>query len=240
MYVIPAVDILDGKVVRLRQGRYDEVTVYAEDPAKQLQVWGDQGARIVHVVDLAGARDGSGDRATLRRLGRSGVPFQIGGGIRTRESAEAVIASGASRVVLGTAAVWNPGLAAEIVSAVGAEQVVAAVDVREGKATGAGWLDEGRELDDVLSDITDAGVVRALATGIATDGTLAGPDVALLQKVIALAPELAVIASGGVGTVDDISAVAQLDVEAAIVGRALYDARFTFAEAAAAAAQSLS
>ncbi len=240
MYVIPAVDILDGKVVRLRQGRYDEVTVYAEDPAEQLRVWGDQGARIVHVVDLAGARDGSGDRDTWRRLGRAGVPFQIGGGIRTRESAEAVIASGASRVVLGTAAVWNPALAAEIVSAVGAEQVVAAIDVREGKATGAGWLDEGRELDGVLSDITNAGVVRALATGIATDGTLAGPDVALLQRVIGLAPELAVIASGGVGTLADISAVAQLEVEAAIVGRALYDAKFTYAEAADAAAQSLS
>jgi phosphoribosylformimino-5-aminoimidazole carboxamide ribotide isomerase len=112
--------MLDGKVVRLRQGRYDEVTVYADDPADQLQSWGTQGAKIVHVVDLAGARDGNGDRAMWRRLGTTGVPFQIGGGIRTREAAEAVIAAGASRVVLGTAAVWNPELAAEIVGSVGA------------------------------------------------------------------------------------------------------------------------
>lgn len=235
MYVIPAVDMLDGKVVRLRQGRYDEVTVYADDPARQLLSWGEQGAKIVHVVDLAGARDGNGDRAMWRRLGATGVAFQIGGGIRTRESAEAVIASGAARVVLGTAAVWDPELAAEIVDSVGADRVVAAIDVRAGKATGAGWLDEGRELADVLKDLTDAGVVRALTTGIATDGTLAGPDVALLDEVMSLAPEMALIASGGVGTLDDVAAVARLDVEAAIVGRALYDDKFTFADAQAAA-----
>ncbi len=236
MYVIPAVDMLDGKVVRLRQGRYDEVTVFGDDPARQLQLWGDRGARIVHVVDLAGARDGKGDRAAWSRLGATGVPFQVGGGIRTRETAEAVIAAGATRVVLGTAAVWSPDIAAEIVSAVGAEQVVAAIDVRGGKATGAGWLDEGRELSDVLHDLTAAGVVRALATGIATDGTLAGPDIGLLEEVVSLAPGLALIASGGVGNLTDVAAVAQLDVEAAIIGRALYDDKFTFAEAATVAA----
>ena len=232
MYVIPAVDMLDGRVVRLRQGRYDEVTVYAEDPAEQLMSWGAQGAQIVHVVDLAGARDGTGDRTTWKRLGATGVPFQIGGGIRTLEAAAAVIAAGAARVVLGTAAVWDPELAARIVASVGADQVVAAIDVRGGKATGAGWLDEGRDLGDVLRDLREAGVVRALATGIATDGTLAGPDLALLEEVIALAPDLALIASGGVGSLEDVTTVATLDVEAAIVGRALYDGRFTFAEAA--------
>ena len=237
MYVIPAVDMLGGKVVRLRQGRYDEVTVYAEDPAAQLLNWGNQGAEIVHVVDLAGAKDGNGDREAWHRLGGTGVPFQIGGGIRTRETAEAVIAAGAARVVLGTAAVWDPELAAAIVDAVGAERVVAAIDVRAGKATGAGWLDEGRDLGDVLDDLVDAGVVRALATGIATDGTLAGPDLDLLSDVIARAPSLALIASGGVGSLADISKVAKLDVEAAIVGRALYDEVFSFADATAACGQ---
>ncbi|MDJ0664081.1 MAG: 1-(5-phosphoribosyl)-5-[(5-phosphoribosylamino)methylideneamino] imidazole-4-carboxamide isomerase [Acidimicrobiia bacterium] len=234
MYVIPAIDMLDGKVVRLRQGRYDEVTVYADDPAEQLKVWHEQGAPIVHVVDLAGARDGSGNRAAWARLGATGIPFQIGGGIRTREAAEAVIAAGAARVVLGTAAVWDPELTGTIVGAVGADRVVAAVDVREGKATGAGWLDDGRDLGAVMADLTAAGVVRALVTGIATDGTLAGPDLALLGETLAMAPDLAVIASGGVGSLEDIAAVARLDVEAAIVGRALYDNRFTYREAAAA------
>jgi phosphoribosylformimino-5-aminoimidazole carboxamide ribotide isomerase len=235
VYVIPAVDMLDGKVVRLRRGRYDDVTVYGEDPARQLLSWGEQGARIVHVVDLAGARDGVGDRDTWRKLGATGVAFQIGGGIRTVEAAEAVIESGAARVVLGTAAVWEPEIVAAVVGAVGADRVVAAIDVRAGKATGAGWLDEGRVLGDVLADLDAAGVVRALATGIATDGTLAGPDLDLLRGVIAQAPGLALIASGGVGTLDDIVAVAGLDAEAAIVGRALYDGQFTLAEASAAA-----
>jgi phosphoribosylformimino-5-aminoimidazole carboxamide ribotide isomerase len=234
VYVIPAIDMLDGNVVRLRKGRYDDVTVYGDDPAVQLRAWGEQGARIVHVVDLAGARDGNGDRDAWRRLGATGVPFQIGGGIRTVEAAEAVIASGAARLVLGTAAVWQPEVVADVVAAVGAEQVVAAIDVRGGRATGAGWLDEGRALSDVLADLADAGVVRALATGIATDGTLAGPDLDLLREVIDLAPDLALIASGGVGTLDDIRAIAGLAVEAAIVGRALYDDRFTFEEAEAA------
>lgn len=234
MYVIPAIDMLDGKVVRLRQGRYDEVTVYADDPAQQLLSWHEQGAPIVHVVDLAGARDGSGDERVWRRLGETGIPFQIGGGIRTRQAAEAVIAAGAARVVLGTAAVWDPELTEAIVRSIGASRVVAAIDVRAGKATGAGWLDTGRDLGEVMADLTSAGVVRALVTGIATDGTLAGPDLALLQDALAMAPNLAVIASGGVGTLDDIAAVAGLDVEAAIVGRALYDKRFTYEQAAAA------
>lgn len=236
MYVIPAVDVLDGKVVRLRQGRYDDVTVYAEDPARQLVSWAEQGAPIVHVVDLAGARDGKGDRAMWSKLGAAGVPFQIGGGIRTRGAAEAVLAAGATRVVLGTAAVWDPRVAAEIVRSVGADQVVAAIDVRAGKATGAGWLDEGRDLGVVLSDLAAAGVVRALATGIATDGTLAGPDTELLREVIATVPDMALIASGGVGTLEDIAVVAALNVEAAIVGRALYDDKFTYRQAAEAAA----
>ena len=235
MYIIPAVDMLDGQVVRLRQGRYDDVTIFADDPAEQLRSWGEQGAKIVHVVDLAGARDGNGDQEMWRRLGATAVPFQIGGGIRTREAAEAVIDAGASRVVLGTAAVWQPDLVGEIVNAVGPDRVVAAIDVRSGMATGAGWLDGGRRLADVLSDLASVGVVRALATGIATDGTLAGPDIGLLEQVIELAPSLALIASGGVGSLEDIAAVAGLNVEAVIVGRALYDDKFTFAQAADAA-----
>jgi len=237
VYVIPAVDMLDGKVVRLRRGRYDDVTVYGDDPARQLLDWSEQGARIVHVVDLAGARDGSGDRATWRRLGATGVPFQIGGGIRTLEAAEAVIESGAARVVLGTAAVWEPEEVGRIVAGVGAERVVAAIDVRGGMATGAGWLDGGRALSDVLSDLATAGVVRALATGITTDGTLTGPDLGLMRDVISQAPAMALVASGGVGTLDDIRAVAALNVEAAIVGRALYDEKFTFAQAETAAGE---
>lgn len=231
MYVIPAVDVLDGKVVRLRQGRYEDVTIYDDDPGSMVGSWVAQGAEIVHVVDLAGARDGSGDRALQQRLGATGLPFQIGGGIRTVDDATVAVEFGATRVVLGTTAVWDPALLRSVVEAVGADRIVAAIDVRDGKATGAGWLDEGRDLEAVLTDLVDAGVSRILATGIATDGTLAGPDTTLLADVTRIAPSLALIASGGVGSLGDLVEISKYPVEAAIVGRALYDRRFTFADA---------
>ncbi len=236
MDVIPAVDVLDGKVVRLRQGRYDDVTVYNDDPLAMVASWVSRGAGMVHVVDLAGARDGVGNHELWRRLGDTGLPFQLGGGIRTRQHVEALLSAGAKRAVLGTTAVWDAGELGEIIGAVGAEAVVAAIDVREGRATGAGWRDDGRDLAIVIRDLAKAGAVRALVTGIAGDGMLTGPDVRLLREVQGLAPGLALIASGGVGSLEDIAAVAAQEVEAAIVGRALYDGRFSFAEAQQAAA----
>lgn len=233
MYVIPAVDVLDGRVVRLRQGSYDDVTVYAEDPVEMLASWVGQGARIVHVVDLAGARDGTGDRSLWQRLGATGLPFQLGGGIRSLRDAANLIEAGASRAVLGTAAVWDRAVVADIVEAVGAGAVVAAIDVKEGRATGAGWRDEGRDVAAVVGDLVAAGVERALVTGIAGDGMLTGPDVSLIESVRAAAPEMALIASGGVGRLDDLATLTKTDAEAVIVGRALYDGRFSFAEAAA-------
>ncbi len=233
MYVIPAVDVLDGRVVRLRQGSYDDVTVYAEDPAETLAWWVGQGARIVHVVDLAGARDGTGDRSLWERLGATGLPFQLGGGIRSLQDAANLIEAGASRAVLGTAAVWDRAVVTDIVATVGAAAVVAAIDVKEGRATGAGWRDEGRDVAAVVGDLVAAGVERALVTGIAGDGMLTGPDVSLIESVREAAPEMALIASGGVGRLDDLATLTRTDAEAVIVGRALYDGRFSFAEAAA-------
>ncbi len=235
MDIIPAVDVLDGKVVRLRQGRYDDVTVYADDPVAAVASWVGEGARIVHVVDLAGARDGRGDRALWERLGAAGLPFQLGGGIRTGNDVADLLAAGARRAVLGTTAVWDTETLAAIVESVGSEAVVAAVDVRAGKATGAGWRDDGRDLPRVLRDLVANGAVRALVTGIAGDGMLTGPDTGLMRTVQEIAPELSLIASGGVGSLDDVREVAALGVEGAIVGRALYDGRFSFADAQQAA-----
>jgi phosphoribosylformimino-5-aminoimidazole carboxamide ribotide isomerase len=240
VYVIPAVDVLAGNVVRLHQGRYDAVTVYGDDPTAMVASWAGQGARIVHVVDLAGARDGCSDRGLWRRLGEADLPFQIGGGIRSVGDAEAVIAAGAARVVLGTAAVWEPAVVAGAVESLGSDRVVAAIDVRAGRATGSGWRDDGRELGAVLMRLVECGVDRVLATGIARDGTLVGPDTELLAEVGRVAPGLALIASGGVGSLADVGELATLDCEAAIVGKAFYDERFTFAEASVAAAGRLS
>ena len=139
--------------------------------------------------------------------------------------------------MIGTAAVWEPRALAAITRAVGPERVVIAVDVREGKATGAGWRDDGRDLDAVLDQVQEAGAIRALVTGIARDGTMAGPDVGLLRQAIMLAPDLRIIASGGVGTLADLAELVALDVEGAIVGRAVYEGVFSVPEAIAATAR---
>ena len=225
--IIPAVDVLDGAVVRLTHGDFDRVTVYDHDPVRSARHWVDMGAELVHVVDLDGARTGNPDIDLWRRMGDGGVPFQVGGGIRTATLARAALDAGAARVVMGTAAVWHP----EILDAVGApERVVAAVDVRDGRATGAGWLDEGRSLEAVLDGLEAHGITRLLVTGIGTDGTMQGPETTLFARA-GEGGRFRVIASGGVGTIDDLHAVQDLGCEAVIVGRALYEGRFTVAEA---------
>lgn len=229
LQIIPAVDVLDGRVVRLLHGDYSQVTVYAEDPVTQARAFVETGAPLVHVVDLAGARSGDPDRVLWSRLGEAGVRFQVGGGIRDAETAKAAFDAGASRVVMGTAAVWNPRTLAEVDDV---DRVVAAVDVRGDRATGAGWLDEGRDLGQVLDGLAGVGVRRVLVTGIGRDGTMEGPEQELLGRVVGDGRFL-VIASGGVGTLDDLGVIAALGCEAAIVGRALYEGRFTLIEALA-------
>jgi phosphoribosylformimino-5-aminoimidazole carboxamide ribotide isomerase len=233
--IIPAVDVLDGRVVRLERGDYDRVTVYGEDPAAQAAAFIAQGAARVHVVDLAGARDGTHAVGLWRSLSAAGVTFQVGGGIRTPQTASAAVEAGAGRVVVGTAAVWEPDVLAAIAAAVGPERVVVAIDVRDGRATGAGWRDEGRDLAAVLDDVVAAGVPRVLVTGIARDGMMTGPDVDLLARTRELAPNVKIIASGGVGTLDHVVDVARRRVEGVIIGRAIYEGVFTVSEAIAAA-----
>lgn len=223
--VIPAVDILDGKVVRLQRGDYDLVTEYGSDPVDVARAWLDQGAGRVHVVDLAGARSGKTNFALWQRMATAGVVFQAGGGIRTARQARSVLEVGADRVVMGTAAVWQPSALEGL-----GERVVAAVDVRGDKATGAGWLDEGRDVVDVLDSLARVGVKRLLVTGISRDGMLDGPDIELTEQVVA-DRRFGVIASGGVGGLDDLDRLSDLGCEAVVVGRALYEGRFTLADA---------
>jgi phosphoribosylformimino-5-aminoimidazole carboxamide ribotide isomerase len=231
--LIPAIDLLDGAVVRLRRGDYDEVTTYAEDPVSILVGWRRAGVGLAHVVDLDAARGYPRDTETIGRLVEAGIPVQVGGGIRTSGDAESAVAAGAERVVVGSAFTDPDGAAEEIAERIGPERVVAALDVRAGRARGSGWLDEGAALPWVVERIRAAGVPRALVTGIERDGTLEGPDVDLLAEVRTIAPGLGLIASGGVGTLADLRRLARLDlgIEGAIVGRALHDGRFTIDDA---------
>jgi len=228
---IPAIDVLGGSVVRLERGDYEAVTVYDSDPVAVARDFVAAGVPIVHVVDLEGARSGVPDAALRRSLAEAGIPFQIGGGLRTAEAGVAAIEGGATRVVSGTAAVWDPVEVQRMVAAVGRTRFVAAVDVAGGRAKGAGWLDEGQPLDAVLEKLVAAGVTRVLATAITRDGMMTGPDLELLAAVAASG--LSVIASGGVGTLADLEAVVAAGASGAIVGKAIYERRFTVAEALA-------
>lgn len=231
MRVIPAVDVLGGRVVRLFQGRYDAVTAYGPDPASQVRAWVDEGCDLVHVVDLDGARSGRPSQDLWDQVGTVGASVQLGGGIRSVESARHAGERGIERVMLGTSAVWEPEILADTVSALGPSRVVAAVDVRDGRATGAGWLDEGRPIDQVLGAVLEAGVVVLLVTAVARDGTMEGPDLELLTDVRRHAPGAEVMAAGGVTTIDDLAALADRGIDGAVVGRALYEGRLSLSEA---------
>ena len=230
MQVIPAIDVLKGQVVRLLRGNFADVTVYGDDPVAVGTSWVDQGAGLVHLVDLEGARSGRPDRTLWERFAAAGIPFQVGGGIRDVATARAALESGAVRVVLGTAAVWNP----HVLSGIGRmTSVVAAVDISDGNAVGEGWSGPARRLGEVLAGLRASNVHRLLVTSITRDGTMEGPDLSLIEQVRSHAPEMAVIASGGVGSLGDLAMLADAGCEAAIVGRAIYEKRFTLEEAGA-------
>ena len=230
--LIPAIDVLDGEVVRLERGNYDAVTVYSPDPVAVAEGFVAAGAPIVHVVDLEGARSGAPDVDLRRKLAAAGVPFQVGGGLRSVHDVASAVADGAIRAVVGTTALWDSAELRRMLDAVGSARLIAAVDVAAGRAKGAGWLDGGRPLDDVLADLVAGGVERVLATAIVHDGMMTGPDLELLNQVAGAG--LAVIASGGVGSLDHLRAIAATSATGAIVGRAIYEGRFGVADAIAA------
>jgi len=229
MRVIPAVDVLDGMAVRLAQGDYNAVTRYSGDPIAVVEDWAAQGAELVHVVDLEGARSGVPDFGLMSQLGSLSIPIQYGGGIRTAEAAEAAMEAGLSRIVVGSALLGDD--AGRFVARVDTEVIVAGIDVRLGRARGSGWMDEGMNADEALDLVLALGLSSVLATGIETDGMMTGPDIELLARFRSVAPDSRLIASGGVGSLDDLDALAELGADAVVVGRALYERKFTFESA---------
>jgi phosphoribosylformimino-5-aminoimidazole carboxamide ribotide isomerase len=239
--VIPAIDLLDGRVVRLTQGSFDAVTDYGDDPVEVARRWQAEGATRIHVVDLDAARHGRPrQRGVIEGIVAAvAVPCQVAGGIRTEADVAATLASGADRVVLGSALISDTALTRRLVEAHGPERVVGALDVRDGRALGDGWVSDARGTDALLlARSLAAGGLRWLAvTAIDRDGGLGGPDHDLLDRVRATAPTLLLIASGGIGSLDDIRALTEEGYAAAIVGRALYEGSFTLREALDVAAE---
>ena len=231
MEIYPAIDVLGGVVVRLLRGDYGAATRYGDSVEDQLAAWKVAGARWVHVIDLDGARSGRSDRALWRKVAGRGVSVQVGGGIRGVEDVEAALKCGVTRVIMGTSAVWSPGIIEEAIGRSSPEQVVAAIDVRDGRATGAGWLDEGRALTEVVEGVLEAGIRVLLVTAVRRDGTMEGPDLDLLGRVRTLAPQAELMAAGGIGAMEDLHRLASQGVDGAVVGRALYEGKIDLTDA---------
>lgn len=226
--VYPAIDVLEGRVVRLSEGRRDAVTVEGGDPAAAAQRFAAEGASWLHLVDLDGAFSGDPDLGLVSRIAAVGPPVQVGGGYRSLDSIDAALAAGAARVLVGTAA-----LDVEFLSTAAArfgEGLAVAIDARDGAVTVHGWtrsaeLTPGR----LARRCAAAGIRRVLVTSAQRDGTLSGPDVPLLESV--LEAGLPVVAAGGIATLDDLRALRRLGCEGAVTGSAIWLGRFTLADA---------
>ena len=237
--IIPALDLIDGSVVRLHQGDYGQQRDYRNTPLPRLQDYQQQGAQVLHLVDLTGAKDPAARQIPLLRslLAGVNVPVQVGGGIRTEQDVEALLAAGAARVVVGSTAVKQQKTVQGWFERFGADALVLALDVRiDAQGTKqvavSGWQENS---DATLEQLVEAylpfGLKHVLCTDISRDGTLAGSNVALYREVSQRYPQVAFQASGGIGNLDDIAALRGSGVQGIIVGRALLEGKFNVKEA---------
>ncbi len=232
----PAIDLRAGNAVRLRQGDFDQTTVFNDDPVAQAKAFADGGASSLHVVDLDGALDGQPVHAAL--VASIAATFagtvHLGGGLRSRAAIETAVATGVDRIVVGTAVLSDPELLRWAIDRLG-DGLVVALDARQGKVATHGWTQvSDRDAWDVAAELVTTGVRHLLYTDIGRDGTLGGPNLGALRRISEAAPPLELIASGGVASLDDLRRLRDLGVPTitgVIVGRALYENRFTVAEA---------
>ena len=240
MILYPAIDIRGGHAVRLERGDYGHETVYDADPADAARRWVEQGARALHVVDLDGARSGRPENLDhVRRIAAEAVPVQLGGGLRDADGVAAALAAGAERVVLGTAALAKPELVAALAAEHGA-RIMVGVDARSGHLAIEGWArGTSATPGDVIADLGQRGVRSFIFTPVEVDGTLEGPGIEGLRAAASAAADAGaeLVYSGGVGSLDHLGEIVALGLESlrgVIVGRALYEGRFTVAEGQAA------
>lgn len=231
--VYPAIDVLAGRVVRLAEGARERVTVEGGDPVDAARRFAAEGASFLHLVDLNGAFSGKPSPGLVASVAAAGVPVQAGGGYRDTAAVDAALAAGAARVMVGTAAL-SPAFLADAAARFG-ERLVVAIDARDGRVAVEGWT-RATDLSpaELAKRCADAGVRRLLVTSTRRDGSLAGPDLALLEDVLPCG--LPVIAAGGVASLDDLLALRDAGCEGAVAGSALWRGRFTLPEALAAVA----
>ncbi len=224
MIILPAVDMRDGRCVRLLRGDYDRETIYGDSPGEMARRWVDMGAEYLHLVDLDGARDGAATQKDLvKEIARAvSIPVEIGGGIRERETIAEYVESGVERVIVGTRALEDPDWLATMCAEFPG-RIVCGVDARDGKVAVRGWQSDSdvEALAFVEQRLNGIGLRAVIFTDIATDGTLAGPNIES-TRAFCECSDAPVIASGGIGSIEHVSAVAALPVEGVIIGRALY------------------
>ena len=224
MEVIPAIDLRGGRCVRLYQGDFGRETVFSEDPLAVARQWQQQGATRLHLVDLDGAAQGNPVNLDIIAaiVAQSEIPVQVGGGVRSSATAEKLLSLGVERVVIGTAAVRNPDLVRQLCQGGGSPRVVVAVDARDGLVAVQGWLEETSVTSVELGQrMAELGVARLLYTDISRDGTLSEPNFSANAQLVE-STGLAILASGGVASLDHITELARIGAEGVIVGRALY------------------
>ena len=234
MKLIPAIDIRDGKCVRLQQGDFERQTTYDVRPVEMAKKWEALGAPIIHIVDLDGAKAGvSHNLSTIVDICRSiECPCQLGGGIRKIEDVKKALDAGVSRVILGTAITSNPEFASELLSHFNPGQIIAGLDGRDGKVATEGWLkDSSQSVEGLAQTLFEKGIQRFIYTDISTDGMFTGPNYEDLKSLCEHIPEASIIASGGVGSTDHIrqlNAISTPNLEGIIIGKALYDGRVSY------------
>ncbi|MEX9783744.1 1-(5-phosphoribosyl)-5-[(5-phosphoribosylamino)methylideneamino]imidazole-4-carboxamide isomerase [Providencia manganoxydans] len=237
--IIPALDLIDGNVVRLHQGDYAKQTDYGNDPLPRLQQYEQQGAKLLHLVDLTGAKDPQKRQITLLKklLAGVSVPVQVGGGIRSEEDVKALLEAGATRVVIGSTAVTQPELVKTWFERYGGEAIVLALDVRINQQgvkeiAISGWQENSNlSLEQAIEMYQPYGLKHVLCTDISKYGTLTGSNVNLYQEISQQYPDIALQASGGIGCLADIAKIPSSGAAGVIVGRALLEGKFTVAEA---------
>ncbi|MGB6189663.1 MAG: 1-(5-phosphoribosyl)-5-[(5-phosphoribosylamino)methylideneamino]imidazole-4-carboxamide isomerase [Aeromonas molluscorum] len=237
--IIPAIDLINGQVVRLYQGDYDQKTEYASAPQARFDEYVSQGAVQLHLVDLDGAKDAKARQLALiaQLLDATDAPVQVGGGVRSEQDVADLLAAGANRVVIGSTAVKSPDLVASWMEKYGPEQIVLALDVNidpqgNRKIAVAGWQeDSGITIEALIERFLPAGLKHVLCTDISRDGTLQGTNVALYRDLCARFPSIAFQASGGIGGLGDIEALKGSGVKGIILGRALLEGKFSVSEA---------
>lgn len=236
MIIYPAIDLKEGQCVRLVQGRAEDKTVYSQNPAQVARGFEEQGAAFLHVVDLDGAFEGRpANLDAIRAIaGAISIPFQVGGGLRTRENVLTLLQAGANRVIIGTRAVKSPEFIAELIQEFGPERIVLGVDARSGMVATEGWVETSTlKATELGRRMKELGIINAVYTDVSRDGLLQGPNLDSIREM-AIGTGLKIIASGGVSSLDNIRQLKEMEalgVSGAIIGKALYEGKIILNEA---------